>query len=424
MLVSAHEKHAPKLAAGPAIPAESAESCAVTQALWRFLAHEDVTLEALAGPLQDHARQSITADDKYVLAVIDWSKIDYKKHTAKTDVTQLTHKNDIGYELTTQLLVNCNNGQPIAPVQMLMKYAGGSLATAKIPGQNQHRLDQVLPLMNEAGKMNLRAKLVTVIDREADAVGYYRQWNKNNQLFLVRSKSNRLFNWFGKQVNSRQIITFLDESSAFQEAREITAKGKKSIQFVAETAVVLDRPALQNVHGAVTRTEGEPLALRLVISRIVDKASGKIIGEWQLLTNIAPSVPAATIALWYYYRWTIESYFKLMKSGGQELEHWQQQSAIAIFKRLLIASMAATAVWSLSASQTPEASELKKILVRLSGKARKPKRPPTKGVLMSGLLVLLQIYDFLAFMDYDLTKISQFKQNILENIPALAERLV
>jgi hypothetical protein len=43
---------------------------------------------------------------------------------------------------------------------------------------------------------------------------------------------------------------------------------------------------------------------------------------------------------------------------------------------------------------------------------------------MSGLLVLLQIYDFLAFMDYDLTKISQFKQSLLENIPALAERLV
>jgi len=75
MLVSAHEQHARKLAAEPAIPTESAASCAVTQALWRFLAHEDVTLNAWAGPLRDYAHQNIAAGDGYVLAVIDWSKI-------------------------------------------------------------------------------------------------------------------------------------------------------------------------------------------------------------------------------------------------------------------------------------------------------------------------------------------------------------
>jgi hypothetical protein len=37
-------------------------------------------------------------------------------------------------------------------------------------------------------------------------------------------------------------------------------------------------------------------------------------------------------------------YFKLMKSGGQELKHWQQESASAILNRLLVASMAAAVV--------------------------------------------------------------------------------
>jgi hypothetical protein len=64
-----------------------------------------------------------------------------------------------------------------------------------------------------------------------------------------------------------------------------------------------------------------------------------------------------------------------MKSGGQELEHWQQESAMAIFKRLLIASMAVATVWEISASETPEAIELKEIFTRLSGKARKRGRP-------------------------------------------------
>jgi len=34
------------------------------------------------------------------------------------------------------------------------------------------------------------------------------------------------------------------------------------------------------------------------------------------------------------------------------------------------------------------------------------------------------LYDFLAFMDYDLTKIADFKQVVIENSPALAQRLV
>jgi hypothetical protein len=57
----------------------------------------------------------------------------------------------------------------------------------------------------------------------------------------------------------------------------------------------------------------------------------------QLAVNADNGSP---IALWYYYRWRIESYFKLLKSGGQEIEHWQQESGLAILKRLLVVSMA------------------------------------------------------------------------------------
>jgi hypothetical protein len=424
MLVSEHGQHAHKLAAGPAIPAESSASCAATQAMWRFLAHDQVTLAALVEPLRDYAHKNISPEDEYVLSVIDWSKIDYKNHTAKTDVTQLTHKNDIGYELTTQLLINSKTGQPIAPVQMHLKYADGYLTTAKTPIPDEHRLNQILPLMEQAEEMKFPVKLVTVIDREADALLHFRKWSKKKHLFLVRSRNSGLLNWQEKQLKCQQISEILNAEGAFKQSREITVKGKKCLQTIAEAAVVLDRPASRKVDGMSIKIEGEPLQLRLVISKILDKTTGKNLGEWYLLTNVEASVPAATIALWYYYRWTIESYFKLMKSGGQELEHWQQESAMAIFKRLLIASMAVTAVWEISASETPEAIELKQVFTRLSGKARKPGRPPTKGILLSGLLVFLQMYDFLESINYDLTKIEHYRQVAIESIPALTQRLV
>jgi hypothetical protein len=40
-------------------------------------------------------------------------------------------------------------------------------------------------------------------------------------------------------------------------------------------------------------------------------------GEWLLLTNLGQEASAEMIAEWYYWRWIIESYFKLCKSAGQ-----------------------------------------------------------------------------------------------------------
>ena len=94
-----------------------------------------------------------------------------------------------------------------------------------------------------------------------------------------------------------------------------------------------------------------------------------------------------------------------MKSGGQQLEDWQQESALAILKRLLIASMACATVWCLQESKDGESEEWKSVLVRLSGKRLKRGRPPTAEILLSGLFVWLQMFDCLVAMDFDLTKV-------------------
>jgi hypothetical protein len=50
--------------------------------------------------------------------------------------------------------------------------------------------------------------------------------------------------------------------------------------------------------------------------------------------EIKQKVNAQTIAKWYYYRWNIESYFKLLKTTGFNFEKWQQEKPLALFKRL------------------------------------------------------------------------------------------
>ncbi|MDR3110227.1 MAG: hypothetical protein LBU65_11165 [Planctomycetaceae bacterium] len=144
---------------------------------------------------------------------------------------------------------------------------------------------------------------------------------------------------------------------------------------------------------------------------MIDLKTQKRLARWYLLTNVF-DVSSATIALWYYYRCRIESYFKLLKSGGQEIEHWQQESGLAILKRLLVVSMACSLVWSLQRNEGEEATELKQVLVRLSGKSQKRCSPPTAGTLLSGLFVLLRIFDFLDSINYDLTQIDNLRTRL------------
>jgi hypothetical protein len=99
------------------------------------------------------------------------------------------------------------------------------------------------------------------------------------------------------------------------------------------------------------------------------------------------------------------------------LEHWQQESGLAILKRLLVVSMACSVVWSLQRNTSVEAEELKGVLVKLSGKSQKRGRPPTPGTLLSGLFVLIRIFDFLDWMQNDTEKINNLHKLLKNFLP-------
>ena len=138
-------KQSPSTSTGLTVPADLQSSFATPRALWRFLADDKVTLKKLVAPLRHFAQQQIAeSKSDYVLAVADWSTLDYKKHKAKKDVVQVSHKEDIGYDLTCQLLVSAESGQSLAPVQMHLKTADGFLSTAGTPpSEHVGHLEQV-----------------------------------------------------------------------------------------------------------------------------------------------------------------------------------------------------------------------------------------------------------------------------------------
>ncbi len=99
---------------------------------------------------------------------------------------------------------------------------------------------------------------------------------------------------------------------------------------------------------------GPALTLRLIVAMVCDD-EGNVLATWHLLSN-APIelLTAEQLAQCEYWRWRIESDFELLKSHGQQLEHWRQETGAAIFRRLLVATMACVTVWQLLADTSPK----------------------------------------------------------------------
>lgn len=412
MLVDSQLHAVNKLAAGVASLPSASSAFAATQAAWRFHNNERVTFEALVEPLRDTGRQQLIAGQaKFALLVHDWCKLSFDRADQR-DLAQLTHRTDIGYELTTALLVSADDGRPLAPLEMHLKTAEGTLSTRGETCRTQPHLEQVLPTMQASRGWNLPRPLLHVIDREADSVDHYRQWDAGGHKFLIRG-DNRSVRWNGVRCHLQEIRKKLRRKQQFQPAGPAEYRGRPAQLWVAETEVVLDRPAKKNVRGKKFQKPGRALTLRLIVAEIRDD-NGKVLAHWLLLSNVAAYwATAAELARCYYWRWRIESFFKLLKSHGQQLESWQQESGPAIFRRLLVAAMACVVVWQLQADSSPAATELKNVLVRLSGRQTKRKRPHTAPALLAGLGILLSMLALLEH--YNLRDL----QKLIHHVPSL-----
>ena len=396
-IVQSHVKSANSLAAGPVIPPGVETAHATTQGCWRFLNNDTVTLPALVQPLRELARTSADrSKSPFVLIAHDWCKLDYKSHSSKLDLLEITHDEDIGYDLTTSLMIDAANGQTLAPVQMHVKTANKIYSTAaKPPKWEDHHLEQLLPTMDEIKTWNFARKPVHIIDREADSLGHFRQWIKNKHLFLVRADDRRVL-WNGESCLLSEIVSELSSQGKFTEARDVSYKGKPATQYVAETAVVLYKPHKTRINGKQREVPGEPIELRLVVSQIRDE-NGKLLAQWMLLTNVpAADAPTAEIALWYYWRWRIESFFKLLKSHGLQIEYWLQKNGLAIARRLLVGAMACSVIWSLQEDQSRAAKRFRQLLVRLSGRMMKHGVESTAPALLAGYFVYLTMVEYLS----------------------------
>lgn len=407
----------------------TAQPFAATRAMTRFLNHDDIAFHALIEPAQDAARAELaTSVCPFTLVVHDWSMFQFNTHTSKNDRLQRSHDKDLGYELGTALLVDAANGRPLGAMELRLRTGTGLLstrvaATTMPPGH----IDELIEVMDESRQWRLSKTPIHVIDREADSVGHYRVWAAKGHRFVVRADDDRVVRWEETECSLADVVRglslqFQDALTGEGEPETITIGSGTGRIRVAATEVLLHRPAKKTIPGEKTagghkkkvEVPGEPLTLRLIVTRVVNEV-GKVIAQWCLLTNVSSSeATAATVGRWYAWRWRIETFHKLLKSAGMNAEEWQQQSGDAFLRRVCVAVMACLTVWHLQRDASEEASRLRKLLVRLSGRQMKHRVESTAPALLAGLEKLLAIDDLM--QGEDLAEILALARKVLPRL--------
>ena len=403
----AHSNTTASIEAGMKALPDGVKAFSHTQAMWRFLNNEQVTPVHLSEPLLANCHEAVTEiEGDYVLSMNDWSRINYGSHRSKKDRLQMTHQHDVGYELQSSLLVDAENGKPLSVAAQNLVCAEGSWQSrcTTLQADDQTHLDELSERIGWLEQQQFARRLVHIVDREADSVDHLRRWSREGSQWLVRAKA-------GSQVRYGEETMALSDVAAqlkFRFARQVTCKGQSCYQWIASTTVVMTRkghskrsPKTQ----AMDPATNEVLSVRLVVSHILNE-EGDVVAQWYLLSNVDHHIEATTLALWYYYRWQIESFFKLLKAAGHQLESWEQETARATFNRLLIASQACVMAWRLMHAQEEAAKETCAFLVRLAGRQMKRTRPVTAPALLAGLFQLFAMLDTLEH--YSIAELKHF----------------
>jgi Transposase DDE domain len=388
ILIKGFGKTGSSAAPGPGATVAGLRPASFAQKLWRFCTDPRVRESALIEPMHEAVRQEVARRPAIFLGIHDWSTLSFGSHPSKIDRATLTHAKDVGYDLATVLVVRGDDGAPVAPVLVSLTTANGVKSTRDdVPAVDVCHIDQVLGAMQHVRDLDFATTVVHVIDREADSVNHWRQWTADGHRALVRGDDRKIL--CGNQETTLVAVAEgLRREGLFHDAGEAQYHRRKARLFVAEAEVVLHRPARRKEGGKKVEIPGPRLPLRLVVTEVRDN-EGRVLARWLLLTNVPVDLAdAATIAKWYYFRWRIESFHKLLKSSGWQLEEWLQRNGERIMIKLLLALGACTSVWALERRNDAESVSFKQLLMQLSGRQTKRHRSITTSGLLTGLWVL------------------------------------
>ena len=334
---------------------EALDSWADVKAAYRFFDNKKVTPDPIFGAHREATLERIK-DQPVILAIQDTTVLDYSSHPNTKGVGPIgqTGLPLSGFFLHACLAVSPEGGvplgilahhlwvRPLEPNESDQKYR---------PLEDKESVRWINMTKKVAEIVPPSTRVVMIGDRESDFYDLLLLANSNHD-FLIRARWNR------RLAQSEEHLWNTVEKAPplglaiIDVPRNDNRPTRKATLSVRAATVTLEPPASRKKENLPAVTVNA-----LLIKELLPPEGAKPI-EWRLLTTL----PAATFddalqcLTWYTYRWRIEQYFFILKSGCQ-VEELQLETQERLANAAAVYSIVAVRLLSLTyqARQSPDA---------------------------------------------------------------------
>lgn len=272
------------------------------------------------------------AEHDVVLCVGDTTFLDYGSIKAKTEGYGPIGKGGNGLILHSALAIEPQNGESLGllwqklwnreskpkppvhetPTQKKQRQAQARIEARNRPFEQKESYKWVEALSTVESLVSHHTRVIHVFDREGDITEVF---DKIRQLqhtgILVRAAHNRRIDSDSERLWSKllaQPISFEQEIELPQTGQRSARKTKLAVRFCP-----------LNLRTPYRFDNRDPLPVYAVYATEIDCPEGETLIEWMLLTTevVVDIQTASTVLRWYTYRWRVEEYHKIFKSGCQ-----------------------------------------------------------------------------------------------------------
>lgn len=357
---------------------------------YEFFANPKTSLNSVCQPYHLQTANQIK-ELPIVLAVGDTTYLDYKKILEKREEYGPIGNGGNGLILHSTLAVNGENGQPIGLLTEKLWHRNHEESKSLTKKQKKKKqaetrkrpieqkesykwieaLKQVQELLEKSAPKSIIPKVIHVFDREGDIAEVFEQVNQTrNTGVVVRAAHNRALS----ESNS-----YLKEWLPSQPVKmEVTVELAKTPNRKERTATLAIRYAPIKLRSPARMKEPEYFEVYGVYAVEIDPPEGCEPVEWMILTTepVTNGEQAQTILRWYSYRWRIEEYHKILKSGCKAESYRLSGDSMQVFLGFLTniaAQLLKITYVHRTEPETPASSVLNEVqLSVLVAKSRKP----------------------------------------------------
>lgn len=372
---------------------------AATKAAYRFWQSAKVTASAiLAGQFQRTVDR--VSEHSTVLVIQDTTDLDFTSHKAMSGRGPLTFQAYQGLRVHSGLAVSLD-GVPLGLVHQEVWARPPGVVTVprrKRPTHEKESQRWLTTVEATAKIMPDTTRVITVADREADIFDLFALERPEHVHLLIRAAYNR------RVTEETGHLWETLEAQPVQGHYQFTVgrrgdQGPREAQFQVRFAAVTVRAPNQGA-----RPEPPPVPMWAILVEEVDPPEGVEPIVWRLLTSLAiTSLDEAIQAVrWYSYRWLIERYHFVLKSGCR-IEALQLETAAQIEKALATYAIVAwRLLWLLHHSRAAPDAPATDVLQEAEWQAlyatihRTTQLPPTPPTLSQAVRWIAQLGGFLA----------------------------